>query len=45
MRTLASALTALALAIPLAAQTVAQDTKAEVKGDKLWKIETSGIGG
>jgi hypothetical protein len=45
MRTLVSLTTALALAIPLAAQTVSQDTKAGVKSDKLWKIEASGITG
>ncbi len=46
MRTKANALLVVfAFALPAAAQTVAQLAKADVKSEKLWKIEASGIGG
>ena len=47
MRIKANALLAtIAFALPAMAQTVAQPApKADVKTEKLWKIEASGIGG
>lgn len=38
-------LASLAFAIPAAAQTAGQEAKPEVKTEKLWKIEVTGISG
>jgi hypothetical protein len=45
MRIKASALLAVAFALPAVAQTAAQPRAEEAKVEKLWKIETSGISG
>jgi chaperone required for assembly of F1-ATPase len=44
--TVAATLAAFVLAMPIAAQqTQGQPAKQDAKVEKLWKIETSGIGG
>lgn len=38
-------LAVLALALPLAAQTVGGEAKPVVETEKIWKLETTGLGG